>query len=218
MKYFLIVFLCLGLALPAFAQEEAESLQEPPTAEEQPEEVQEDAAPDPALTYAPEYCDFEISFPEPPYTTRRCPEDQQTCYQITSYTMVYDLSTTVDVSVSCAPSTPENFERYNERVMSAALQGMVARKFITEYNINYDERESTKQATLTGTGQTGRQGKIYTAQLWVGPNSVFTLQAELIGAEHPEGDTVFKDILNSIKEKPGKQLPRPKAPDTNINR
>ena len=171
-----------------------------------------------ARTYAPDFCDFQVTFPEQPYTTRRCPPDQDTCYQLTTYTMVYDLATTVDVSVSCAPSTPENFERYNERVMSAALQGMVKRKFIKDYNINYDERDNTKQATLTGTGETGRQGKIYTAQLWVGPNSVFTLQAELVGREHPEGDKAFKDILNSIKEKPGKQLPKPGSPTAHINR
>ncbi len=170
-----------------------------------------------ARTYAPDYCDFEIVFPEPPFTARRCPPEQETCYQVTSYTMVYDLSTTVDVSVSCMPSTPENMARYNERVMSTALEAMVGRKFIREYNINYDEREMTKQATLTGTGETGRQGKIYTAQLWVGPNSVFTVQAELIGGEHAEGDEVFKDILNSITEKEGKQLPKPGVP-TNTNR
>lgn len=153
------------------------------------------------VVYAPDNCDFQVTFPDTPVRNRRCPEGPgRPCYDLTSYTMVYDLSTTVDVSVTCNPSVGvDNFERYNESVMRAALEGMIDRRQIENYEIGFQQYETVRSATLTGSGKSGRQEKIYTAQIWVGPKSVFTMQAELVGGAHPKADSVFRDILQSLE-------------------
>ena len=171
-----------------------------------------DSAKDPtdkSYRFAPDFCDFEITFPETPSSAQKCVPDGG-CYDLKSYTMVYDLSTTVDVSVTCNPSTPAAYDKYNDAVMKAALAGMIDNRNLTEHDIQFKQYDTTKSAALTGTGKTGRTDKIYSAQLWIGKNSVFTVQAELIGNAHEIADKSFRDILQSIKTKEGKQLPKPK--------
>lgn len=192
------VFLALFLAAPAYAAEEKPS-----------EATKIPAAPDEAPgRYAPDLCDFEITFPEKPYIANKCLLDGKTCYQLHSYTMVYDLQTTVDFSVTCNRSTPADFKRYNEGVMKAALMGMISERRLNNHSIEFRDGKNIRSASLTGTGMTGSQEKIYTAQLWIGQNSVFTVQGELIGAKHEEADKVFSDILKSIKIKDAK-IPTP---------
>lgn len=160
------------------------------------------------FTFGPDFCDFDITFPEAPAVAQKCVNDQ--CYEVNSYTMVYDLQTTVDVSVTCNPSTPADYKRYSEAVMKTALYGMIDNRNLKTHDIKFSQREKTKTAALTGEGITGSEEKIYTGQIWVGPNSVFTIQAELVGRAHAVADKSFGDILSSITEKEGKQLPKPK--------
>lgn len=163
-----------------------------------------------ASRFAPDFCDFEITFPEAPIVQKKCIPGG--CFDVNSYTMVYDLQTTVDITVTCNPSTPDAYEQYNEAVMKAALAGMIENKNLTSHEVRYQtlKDQKVKNAALTGAGMTGRSEKIYSGQLWIGPNSVFTIQAELIGSAHVDADESFRDILSSIKTKGGKQIPRPK--------
>lgn len=163
--------------------------------------------------FAPDFCDFEITFPEAPAVARKCVSEDQ-CFDVQSYTMVYDLQTTVDVTATCDPSTPENYKRYSDQVLKAALYGMIDNRNLKTHTLNFKQLETVKNATLTGEGITGSQEKIYSGQLWIGPNSVFTIQAELVGGAHEAADTSFGTILSSIKVKEGKQLPRPKKSAT----
>lgn len=165
----------------------------------------EEPAKDPVGRFAPDFCDFEMTFPESPLATNRCLPTGE-CYTLHSYTMVYDLQTTVDISVNCTPSTPANYARYTKGVMKAALAGMIQDRNLETHDINYAEEKTTKSAALSGTGKTGAQNKIYTAQLWVGQNSVFTVQAELIGDAHDKADESFGNILKSLKTKEGKPM------------
>ena len=202
MKIFLTFMLTLFLFSPvtwAETEKEAEELQK--ILDEAAKKAQQQKLEDEKNRYAPDFCDFEITFPEQPYTAKRCPEGVGKCYDLTSYTMVYDLTTTVDVSVTCVPSSPANYKRYSERVIKAALNGMVRRVGVDQFNINTREEENMRQGSLIGAGKQGRQNKIYNAQLWVGQNSVFTVEAQLVGSSHREADTVFSDILKSMKVK-----------------
>ncbi len=181
--------------------------------EEKPEEAAK--PPENPAHFAPDFCDFEITFPEKPMIAKKCLPDGK-CFDLYSYTMVYDLETAVDISVSCNPSTPKDYARYNESVMKAALGGMINNRNLNDHEMQFHQYETTKSASLTGTGVTGTRNKIYNAQLWIGPNSVFTIQAELIGGAHVVADKSFGDILASIKQKQGKQLPGGKKSKTAI--
>ena len=193
---------------PVFAEDK--KAEEKPAAESDAK-TEEKKPVDKSYRYAPDFCDFEVTLPETPTTMKKCLPDNE-CFDVSSYTMVYDLQTTVDISVTCNPSTPEAYENYNQAVMKAALAGMVESKNLSSHEVRFDDmkEENIKSAAITGTGTTGRQEKIYTAQLWIGHNSVFTIQAELIGGAHEKADKSFSEILSSIKSKEGKQIPRPK--------
>lgn len=214
MKKLFLTALLFGMALsPALRAEEAKK-DEKPAAEKKADAAAEAAGAeeeDTSYRFAPDFCDFEITLPEEPTTMQKCLGDGG-CFNVNSYTMVYDLQTTVDVSVTCNPSTPAAFDKYNEAVMRAALAGMVENRNLETHEVRFmeDKKTKTKSAALSGAGTTGRQEKIYTAQLWIGPNSVFTIQAELVGGAHAEADKSFSDILSSIKTKKGKQVSRPK--------
>jgi hypothetical protein len=212
MKLIFSAFVLLSfLPLPAFAQEKKEEAATEKTEETAAPKTEEKKPADNPGRYAPDFCDFEITFPEAPAVMKKCIPGAD-CYDLHSYTMVYDLQTTVDVSAVCNPSTPANYKRYTEGVMKAALAGMVEDRNLTEHQVKFTQEENVRSAALTGVGITGSQNKIYTGQLWIGQNSVFTVQAELIGGEHAQADKVFSEILQSIKIKPGKQLPKkPKA-------
>lgn len=204
-----IILVILAISSPSFAADEK-------TAEPAKTEEAAPAAPKPQDLpgyYTTDFCDFEITFPEKPYLAQKCLPDGKNCYNLYSYTMVYDLRTTVDVSVTCNPSTPADFKRYNEAVMKAAMTGMISERNLDSHSMNFREDKETKSAALSGTGMTGAQPKIYTSQIWIGQNSVFTVQAELIGSEHKQADTVFSEILRSAKAKEkSADAPKPKAP------
>ncbi|MFA5592312.1 MAG: hypothetical protein WC989_03245 [Micavibrio sp.] len=198
MRHFLpILTVLLTLASPSQAEEK------------KPEEIAPTTPAENAGRFAPDFCDFEITFPEAPAAAQKCVPGAQ-CYDVQSYTMVYDLRTTVDISITCTPLTPEAAKQYSEPVMKAALAGMIDNRRLSTHDIRFEKMENgTKSAAITGVGKTGRQDKIYSAQIWVGPNSIFTVQAELIGGAHDVADKSFRDILQSLKHKGGKQIPRP---------
>lgn len=197
--------------LPAFAADETQEKAADETSDE--DTATESAATEP-YRYAPDYCDFEVTFPEKPQSMEKCLPGSG-CFELSSYTMVYDLQSTVDVSVTCNPSTSANYERYTNNVMKAALAGMVDERDLSEHDTSFSQEKEYRSAAISGVGKTGAQDKIYTGQLWVGKNSVFTIQAELVGQSQETADKSFRDILQSIKYKGGKQLPpKPKAATT----
>lgn len=200
MKYFLITLLALSFAFPAYAEEKPAEDEEK-AIEEVLEEFKEAEAEDTSSLFAPDHCDFEMTFPEEPFSRKRCPQTSDKCYNMTSYTMVYDMATTVDINVTCIPSNESNYDRYNERVIRSALNGMVERAEIEEFEINTEEENGVRKGSLLGTGIYGRQNKIYNAQLWVGPHSILTVEGKLIGNAHNEADDVFGNILASISKK-----------------
>lgn len=163
--------------------------------------VNETALAEGAVRYEPENCEFEMIFPSAPYTSRRCEDGNKNCTTLTSYTMVYDVTTTIEVSVSCIPSTPEQYKSFNEKVIALALKGMVSRGNITEHEINTREEDGIRQGSLLGSAKRGLQNSLYNAQIWVGPKSVMTVESKLIGPAHDVADKVFADILVSIKKK-----------------
>lgn len=206
-----LAFLAMTWAAPSHATTEDNKKVEAEKAAESADAVTDDEEADKSYRFAPDFCDFEITLPEEPTVMQKCLGDGG-CFDVHSYTMVYDLQTTVDISVTCNPSMPTAFDKYSEPVMRAALAGMVENRNLETHEVRFmeDKKTKTKSAALSGAGTTGRQEKIYTAQLWIGPNSVFTIQAELVGGAHDIADKSFSNILSSIKTKKGKQVPRPK--------
>lgn len=175
----------------------------PALAEEKKQETEKSEKEKPLTEglYAPDFCDFEITFPEKPNETERCPQSISKCYKITNYVMVYDVTTSVDVSATCVPSNETNFKRYNKQVIDNVLKGMARKAELENGSVNTIEEDGVRKGSLLGSGTYGKQQRIYNAQIWVGPNSIMTVEAKLTGGENAKADTAYTNILKSIQKK-----------------
>lgn len=155
-----------------------------------------------AVTYSPDFCEFEVTFPEAPYTSRRCKDAAETaCYDLTSFTQVYALSSTVNFRVICNPVDENVIKDYSPEVMEATLRALTKGSVVKTHTSGFREGDGYTQSSLVGEGMTGRTPMIYIGQLWIGQQSAMTVEAELIGEEFDEADQLFGDILKSVRVK-----------------
>ena len=181
MKRYLALALCaLVFALPAWAAEGGDSFVGP------------FAAP----------CEFSISFPEKPYVTHRCKgRSGSECYDILTYTRVFDLANAVTVRATCNPVDAAAAGQFSESAMRATLESMVSRKSIGQYDLKFSERDGARSGTLFGEGVKGVTPTLYVAQLWLGQASLLTVEGELTGEANADSDSLFTNILKSIRLK-----------------
>jgi len=166
-------------------------------------------------TYAPEDCEFTATFPEKPQKTRKCDTDRpDSCYDSISFARVFDLSTSVNIRLTCNPITQSVADQYTQGIMKGTLDVMARRDQVGAYEIRYREEEAFKQAGYVGEGKVGRTPAITIGQLWIGKSSAFTVEAQLIGNQHQGADALFSDILRSIRyknQKPAEENAEEKA-------
>lgn len=177
MKFFTTLFLALTLcAAPAFADE---------------------------YTFGPDGCDFRMTFPEEPSTSMRCnPEKPGQCYKARVFNRVFSLDSGVKITVSCNPAEENMLERYSGEIMEYTLKSMVSGGEASAEKTGFTDYGEAKEATLLGqrTMPDGT-GKIYMARLWIGKNSVMTVEGELIGPASNESDAMFTNIMKSVRLK-----------------
>lgn len=150
--------------------------------------------------YSPDFCEFTITFPSEPYKTQSCQgEDQSDCVDKISFTQVYDLSSTVNFRVLCNPIDESVRQTYSGKVMEGTLKALTKDSVVKTFESSFREEENYKQAGLVGEGKVGTLPTIYIAQLWIGDHSAFSVEAELIGAENTEADTLFSEVLKSVR-------------------
>ncbi len=151
-------------------------------------------------TYSPETCNFAITFPDKPYISRRCDDDDQSrCYDMVSYTQVYPISATVNFRVICNPVGEDIYKQYSGEVMEATVKAMTKRSVVQTFESSFREETHYKQAGLVGEGKVGLTPTIYIAQLWISHSSILSVEAELIGQPHDEADQLFSSVLKSVR-------------------
>ena len=192
--------------MSALAQDE-----EAQTKKEQPAEEPQ------GHTYSPDFCEFSVTFPSAPYAARRCEDEgKDRCYDLVSYTQVYEMSSTINFRIICNPIDSAVYDEYSAEVMQATLRAMTRKTVVEEYNSGFREGDGYKQAGLAGAGKVGRTPMIYIAQLWIGKQSAFSVEAELIGEAHETADQAFSDILKTVRYSGVKDVEPPvktKAPE-----
>lgn len=186
-KICLLLFLSLCLILPAHAQEQ-EKKEEIKTQEKQ------ESTPLP-FTYEREYCDFSISFPEEPTAEQKCDETEQ-CYEIISYAQIVDVSSSIHFRVTCNPAEEGTKDQYSEAIMRQTLKSMMGGHDLEIHKISSKEFPHAKHAGLLGFGMREQNEKMLLLHLWIGENSIFTLEAELSG---PENETINKTLAETLR-------------------
>jgi hypothetical protein len=166
-------------------------------------------------TYSPDYCEFTATFPSEPYITQRCDEEgSKQCYDMVSYTQVFDMTETVNFRVICNKIDESVYKTYSPEIMAATLRAMTDQTLIKTFDTTFREEEGYKQAGLIGEGKSGRLSTIYIAQLWIGSHSAFSVEAEMIGDASERAENLFRDVLQSVQftgeKKPEENKEEPK--------
>jgi len=163
------------------------------------------------FVYSPEHCEFSVTFPDEPEKVQRCQTtgDKQ-CYELVSYTKVFELATTVNFRVICNPSDDEIYGLYNQEVMKTTLKAMTNRNVIKTYETSFREEENYKQAALIGEGHMGVSSTLYIAQLWISPFSSLSVEAELVGDSMAASEELFSELLRSVHFKAPEEAKTPK--------
>ncbi len=150
--------------------------------------------------YSPEYCSFTAAFPEEPYITKQCEnEAEESCYNLISYTKVFEgLSAAVNFEIICNPSTPDFFNQFTPEVMTNTVKAMTEGILIESYETQTHEGDGFRLAGLLGKGRKGLYDTIYIAQVWSAEDSLMSVEAEMSGEQNDEADKLFATILGSI--------------------
>lgn len=192
----LLALLTLIIAMPAYAQDQAAQA---PTAPPQPQTEIEPRKLD-TPNYSPDYCQFTVTFPTEPYMTQKCddPNDANTCFNLISYTQVFDLDTTVRFEIICNPANPAMYDQFSEKVMEDTVAAMVKDTVIETYNISSQQQEKYRHTGLVGLARKGLDESLLITQLWVADKSIMSVQAEISGVQRDDADQLFADVLNTI--------------------
>lgn len=155
------------------------------------------------VSHTPDFCEFTATFPEEPYTTHKCEDEekQERCYDQINFTKVFDLDATVNFRLICNKIDKDMYKEYSGDVMQATLRAMTKRSVVQEFDTSFRETEDYKQAGLVGEGKVGLTPTIYIAQLWMAENSALSVEAEMIGEPVENADKLFSTVLRSIKFK-----------------
>lgn len=159
-------------------------------------------------TYSPEGCEFTITFPSEPFLGRKCnPENPEQCHEVVNFTKVFDVTASLNLSVVCNPSSPDMYERYSGDVMKTTLIAMAGRGKLEESETGFTEFPGGKMSFILGYGKKGEQDLIYNGQLWIGKNSLFSLEADIVGDYVDGADAMFAEILKSVRYKDPAKAP-----------
>lgn len=154
------------------------------------------------FVYAPEHCEFTITFPSEPFVGLKCnPENPKQCHETVSFTKVFDVTASLNLSVVCNPAEDKMYERYSGDVMKTTLIAMAGRGRLDEFETGFNDMKDAKMAYILGYGKKGEQDLIYNGQLWIGQKSVFSLEADIVGEYVDGADAMFAEILQSVQLK-----------------
>lgn len=154
------------------------------------------------FVYAPEHCEFTITFPSEPFVGRKCsPDNPQQCHETVSFTKVFDVTASLNLTVACNLAEDKMYDRYSGDVMKTTLIAMAGRGKLDEFETGFNDMKDAKMAYILGYGKKGDQDLIYNGQLWIGQKSVFSLEADIVGEYVDGADAMFAEILQSVKLK-----------------
>jgi hypothetical protein len=155
-----------------------------------------------SYTYAPENCDFTITFPEKPYVEKKC-SGEKDCTEVVTFTKVLDIGSSVNFRVTCISLAEKELAKYTPEVMKTTLGEMLKQTNLEAYNIDAEEKDGYKRAGSVSLGKRNDQDILHTGQLWVGKKSLFTMEGEMLGVSSDKLNQLFADILKTVQEKSG---------------
>lgn len=150
------------------------------------------------FTYAPEGCEFKVTFPEKPYITQKCSSgDEKKCEEVVSYTKVINIDSSVNFRVICSKATAQQIEDYTDEDMRGTVEQMATEASLEPNEAEVVAKDDFKSATIVTIGDRGDREVFYTAQLWVGKKSIMSLEGDMSGPQSEDSDKVFTEVLKN---------------------
>ncbi len=153
-------------------------------------------------TYAPETCEFQMEFPEKPYMEQKCTSgEKKACTEVVTYTKVIDVDSSVNVRITCNQYDAKELEKYTPEVMKETIKQMTTQASLPVEDVNTGDENGFKSATAVNISTRGGRDIFYTAQIWIGKTSMFTLEADMTGPQSDKADQIFTEVLQGMRPK-----------------
>lgn len=158
-------------------------------------------------TYNSDTCDFTLDLPETVNVQRQCSvldeDGNETCVERLAYTKTVESSTTIQIDLSCNGLGDVVYDNYNKDKMLFTAESYLISQANTldDYELRYIEHENSKRVLVFGSGKSGLSDMIYFGHIWLGRNSLLSMNAKIVGSGNVLADNVFKSILVSLVNK-----------------
>ena len=142
------------------------------------------------------FCDFEITFPETPRIRKA--EDLEI---FAEFTKIYDLAHSVRTDVTCKALKPEDRMVLAQDILLQELEkfALETNVRITSSNRSTNDTGEIQTTVVVGHKEGQADSSFVTYQYWLGPSSLFLMEAVKTGANNEEQDNLFFDILRSMQ-------------------
>lgn len=164
------------------------------------------------FTYAPEYCEFQITFPEKPFIEKKCGKSVTDCAEVATYTKAIGTTSSTNFRVTCNPLTPSEIEKYTTTIIEETLKQLVTSNNLIPYDSQSSEKDGYKNSSTISLSMRDEKPVIYNAQIWLGKKSMFTLEGEMVGEENDDIQATFAEILRNTYPKDKKPVLEIKKP------
>ncbi len=152
------------------------------------------------FTYSSPDCDFTATFPEKPFIEKKC-DTANKCEEIATYVQTTDKSA-VNFRLSCRKAEPKDLTLLTPDDLKKRLGVLVKEANLMPYaNDAAVLKNGTKTSIALATGKRGEQDVIYTGQMWIGLQSVLTMEGEMTGPENEEINDIYSEILRAVQIK-----------------
>lgn len=153
------------------------------------------------FTYAPDTCEFQITFPEKPFIEKKCTGEGKDCTEIVSYTKAIGATSSTSFRVSCNPIPPNDVKKYTPEILEETLKQMAKSNNLEPYNTQSATQDGYTQASSLCLSTRDQKPLIYNSQIWVGTTSMFTIEAEMLGQKNNTIEKTFAEILKNTHPK-----------------
>ncbi|MFA7275997.1 MAG: hypothetical protein WC043_04275 [Pseudobdellovibrionaceae bacterium] len=170
------------------------------------------------FVYAPQDCEMQVTFPEKPFFQTKCTQagDKEICSEIVNFTKVIDATASTNIRVSCYKGDADELKNYSPEVMKETLKQMTLQSLNVEpQDVRASEEGGFKKALSLAIASRNDIPVIYTAQIWIGKTSIFTIESEMLGPQNEEVEKAFATILRNTlpKEEAAKAAKATSQPD-----
>lgn len=155
-------------------------------------------------TYSNDFCDFEVSFPDPiTVNDITIPDAPDIKTESLSFVKTFGIDRSVRVRGNCKAITKDIRKFISQTSLDQELSAVERDQRLVNVTKNHRviPEKRLRIASLSAERSQRDINEVFIYQIWVSDRSIFTFEAELTGPADPESDKLLVAILQSFKKK-----------------